>query len=130
MSMTATPPGSVPIIKDLLDCRAHGLEERRPCKSLVEGSTAIDGRGHINFAEIDAPEVRRRLIGVEINEDWLTHLKEHNRRTVGDTGWSQEMDTRMPARDLRKVVERICRGTQKESCHIDTKGCKEELCSG
>jgi len=72
MSMTATPPGSVPIIKDLLDCRAHGLEERRPCKSLVEGSAAIYGRGHINFAEIDAPVMGRSLIGIEIDEVWLT----------------------------------------------------------
>jgi hypothetical protein len=107
MTMTATPPGCVSVIKDLLDCRAHGLEERLSCKSLVEGSAAIDWRSHVDFAETDAPVMGRRLIGVEINEDWLTHLKEHNRGTVGDTGWSQEMDTRMPARDLRKVGEWI-----------------------
>ncbi len=83
------------------------MEERPPCKSLVEGSAAIDGGCHIDFAETAVSIVGCGLIGVEINEDWLTHLKEHNRGTVGDTGWSQEMDTRMPARDLRKVGEWI-----------------------
>ena len=107
MTMTATPPGCVSGIKDLLDCRAQGLEERPPCKSLVEGSAAIDRGSHVDFAETDAPVMGRRLIGVKIDKVWLTHLKEHNRGSVGDTGWSQEMDTRMPARDLRKVGEWI-----------------------
>ena len=35
----------------------------------------------------------------------------------------------MPTPNLRKVVERICGAAEEESRHIDTEGCKEELCS-
>ena len=86
--MTATPPGSISIVKDLLNCRAHCLEERPPCKSLVEGSTAIDRGGHVNFAEAVVPVMGHCLIGVEINKmGYLgTHMKDHDGRTVGDAG--------------------------------------------
>ena len=37
------------------------------------------------------------------------------------------MDAGVPACDLGKAGERICRGAEEEPGHIDTQGCEEDL---
>jgi hypothetical protein len=127
VSITATPPSVGSILKDLLDCRAHGLEERPRCKSLVEGSTAIDRGSHVHFAESSVPKVGCSLIGVEICEDRGLGREGHDCGTVGGAARSQEMDTSVPAGYFGKVIEGQGGASEEESCREDTEDCEKNL---
>jgi hypothetical protein len=54
-------------------------------------------------------------------------MKDHDSGSVGDARWCQEMDTRVPACNLRKVSKRICGAAEEESRHIDTEDCEKDL---
>ena len=111
MLMTAAPPAGVPVLKDLLDHGAQGLKERLASQNIVERTMTIDRGSHVDFTETDAFVVSGRLVGVEIDEDWMCDLgvlgEEHDGGTVGRAARSHKVDAGMAARDFRKVGQRI-----------------------
>lgn len=114
MLVTTVPPGGVAALKDLPNGRAHGfeLEERLASQDLVDGSMAIDRGRHVDPAEAAALVVGCRLVGIEIDEEWMGDLsccrwEEHDRGAVRNAAWGEEVHAGVAARDLRKVGQRI-----------------------
>ena len=100
----------------------------------MERAPTVDRGGHVDPAEVDALIVRHRLVRVEIDEGWKGNRRrrwweEHDGGAVRDAARSQEMDAGVPACDLGKVGERICRGAEEEPGHIDTEDCEKDLSS-
>jgi len=91
VSITASPPGFVPILKDRPHCWCDRLEQRFAHQGLIDGSSAIDRRGHVDLAKTLV--CHDGSVGVEIREDWFLELKRHDSGTVGAGVRIQQMNT-------------------------------------
>lgn len=124
MSITATPPGFVPILKDGADCWCDRLERRFAHQGLIDRSSAIDRRGHVDLSKRVALVDDRRSIGVEICKDGDLGLEGHDGGTVKASVRIQQMDTGVTAGNFGEVMEGQ-RGAEKEAGHEGQQDCDE-----